>query len=43
MLNNVPTISTTEAIGQIKLAAAVQNMGHDSGFAGVPVLLLGDA
>lgn len=43
MLNNVPTISTTQAIGLIKACAKVQNMGHDESFTGMPVLLLGNA
>lgn len=43
MLLNIPTISTTDAIERIKLAAMVQNMGYDKSFAGMPVLLLGEA
>lgn len=43
MLLNIPTVSTTEAIGIIKGAATVRNMGHDAGHQGMPVLLLGEA
>jgi hypothetical protein len=43
MLLNIPTISTTEAIQYICNAANVHNMGHDSGFDGMPIQLLGEA
>jgi len=43
MLLNIPTVNTSEAIDLIVAASKVRNMGHDSSFTGMPVLLLGEA